>query len=312
MSTDAAGHRQLRLVHLQPGAVPRRAGAEVRVVRNDEITRRRDRRAGARAHRDLARARARPNEAGISLEVIDALAGKMPILGVCLGHQAIGQAFGGKVVRAARGHARQDLADPPRRAGASSPGCPTRSRRPAITRWWSSGRACPTCLEITRQDAEDEEIMGVRHKTLPVEGVQFHPESFLTHGGQGAAAQLPRAARAAVSGSALHAIDRSTEALGARRRAPRSDRRRDGRRGGRDHGRRGDAGADRRAADGAAHEGRDRRRGGRRGAGDAGAHAARPGRRRRSCVDTCGTGGDGSRHGQRLDAGGAHGGRLRA
>jgi len=122
-----------------------------------------------------------PTEAGISVPTILAFAGKIPILGVCLGHQSIGQAFGGRII-----HAKQLM------HGKTSPvfhkdvgifkGLPnpitcTRYHSLAIER-----ATLPDCLEITAE-TEDGEIMGVRHKTLPVEGVQFHPESILTEQG---------------------------------------------------------------------------------------------------------------------------------
>jgi anthranilate synthase component 2 len=123
----------------------------------------------------------RPNEAGITLETITRLAGRAPILGVCLGHQAIGQAFGGKVVR----------------AGQVMHGKTSRIRHdekgifkeiPAgfvATRYHSlvvERASLPQCLSITAQ-SEDGEIMGLRHGSLPVEGVQFHPEALLTEHG---------------------------------------------------------------------------------------------------------------------------------
>lgn len=122
-----------------------------------------------------------PNEAGISVPAIRMFSGKIPLLGVCLGHQSIGAAFGGRIV-----HARQLM------HGKTSPvhhqdigvfhGLPnpltvTRYHSLAIER-----ATLPDCLEITAW-TEDGEIMGVRHKTLVVEGVQFHPESILTEGG---------------------------------------------------------------------------------------------------------------------------------
>ena len=123
-----------------------------------------------------------PNEAGISVETIRRFGGEIPILGVCLGHQAIGQAYGGKVVRADRLmhgktspilHQQQGVFD-----AMPSPFDATRYHSLVIER-----DSLPDCLEITAQTAEGE-IMGVRHKTLDVEGVQFHPESILTQDGK--------------------------------------------------------------------------------------------------------------------------------
>jgi anthranilate synthase component 2 len=122
-----------------------------------------------------------PNEAGISLAAISRFAGAIPILGVCLGHQAIGQAFGGKVVRAKRvmhgkvSSVRHD------QKGVFS-GLPASL---AATRYHSLAvekESLPECLEVTAE-SEDGEIMGLRHRTLPVEGVQFHPEALLTEHG---------------------------------------------------------------------------------------------------------------------------------
>ena len=123
-----------------------------------------------------------PNEAGISLEVISRLAGKIPILGVCLGHQAIGQAFGGKVIRAKEFvHGKTSRVfhdDKGLFAGLPNPFEATRYHSLIVER-----SSLPECLEITAK-TWDEEIMGLRHKSLPVEGVQFHPESFLTKVGK--------------------------------------------------------------------------------------------------------------------------------
>ena len=122
-----------------------------------------------------------PNEAGISVSVINRFAGRIPILGVCLGHQAIGQAFGGKVVHASqvmhgKTSAIQHNADGVFRS-LPNPFQATRYHSLVIER-----ASLPACLEITAWTA-DGEIMGVRHKSLPVEGVQFHPESILTERG---------------------------------------------------------------------------------------------------------------------------------
>ena len=155
-------------------------GEEVRVVRNDEL-----------AVDDIARlAPARivispgpctPNEAGVSLAAIRRFAGKVPILGVCLGHQAIGQAFGGRVVHAKT--LMHGKVSPIHHAGKGvfrglpSPFNATRYHSLAIER-----ESCPADLEITAW-TDDGEIMGVRHRSLAVEGVQFHPESILTEHG---------------------------------------------------------------------------------------------------------------------------------
>jgi anthranilate synthase component 2 len=119
-----------------------------------------------------------PDEAGISVAAIRELAGKLPILGVCLGHQSIGQAFGGRIVRADRlmhgktspiHHDGRELF-----AGLANPFDATRYHSLLIEK-----ATLPSCLEVTAWTAEGE-IMGVRHRDLPVWGVQFHPESILT------------------------------------------------------------------------------------------------------------------------------------
>ncbi|MFD3261996.1 aminodeoxychorismate/anthranilate synthase component II [Paenibacillus lentus] len=124
-----------------------------------------------------------PNEAGITLDVIERFKGTIPIFGVCLGHQAIGQAFGGKVVRADRlmhgktsaiHHKGESVF-----AGLPSPFTATRYHSLIVER-----AGLPDCFEITAE-TEEGEIMGLRHKTYAVEGVQFHPESIITeHGHQ--------------------------------------------------------------------------------------------------------------------------------
>jgi para-aminobenzoate synthetase component II len=156
-------------------------GQEVRVVRNDEIAAA-EIAALAPSHIVISPGPCTPNEAGISLEVIKTYAGKIPILGVCLGHQAIGQAFGGKVVRAARvmhGKTSQIFHDGKGLfTGLPNPFEATRYHSLLIER-----ASVPDCLDVTAKTAENE-IMAVRHKTLPVEGVQFHPESFLTTSGK--------------------------------------------------------------------------------------------------------------------------------
>jgi anthranilate synthase/aminodeoxychorismate synthase-like glutamine amidotransferase len=156
-------------------------GEEVRVVRNDELPAA-EIAALAPSHIVISPGPCTPNEAGISLEVIKTYAGKIPILGVCLGHQAIGQAFGGKVVRAARVmHGKTSLISHDGRGlftGVPNPFEATRYHSLLIER-----ASVPDSLDVTAETTENE-IMAVRHKTLPVEGVQFHPESFLTTAGK--------------------------------------------------------------------------------------------------------------------------------
>jgi len=155
-------------------------GEQVKVIRNDELTVDKIERLGA-ARIVLSPGPCTPNEAGVTLDVIRRFAGRTPILGVCLGHQAIGQAFGGKVV-----HAKQLMHGKVSRihhsgegvfAGLPTPYEATRYHSLAIER-----ASCPKELEVTAW-TEDGEIMGVRHATLAVEGVQFHPESILTQHG---------------------------------------------------------------------------------------------------------------------------------
>ena len=127
-----------------------------------------------------------PNEAGISLEVIKHFAGMVPLLGVCLGHQSIGQAFGGKIVHAGEiMHGKTSMIHHNNVgvfAGLENPFEATRYHSLVIEK-----SSLPDCLEITawteNENGELDEIMGVRHKTLDVEGVQFHPESILTQHG---------------------------------------------------------------------------------------------------------------------------------
>ena len=155
-------------------------GAEVEVFRNDEI----DVAGVAAREPDLlvvSPGPCSPAEAGISVEVIRHFSGKLPILGVCLGHQSIGAAFGGKIVRA------QQLMH-----GKTSEITTTREgvfadlpERFTVNRYHSLAIArdgCPAQLAVTAR-TEDGEIMGVRHRELPIQGVQFHPESILTEHG---------------------------------------------------------------------------------------------------------------------------------
>ena len=155
-------------------------GEEVKVVRNDELTVDEIEKLGAERI-VLSPGPCTPNEAGVSLEVIRRFAGRTPILGVCLGHQAIGQAFGGKVVHARElMHGKTSLIHHEGKgifAGLPTPYEATRYHSLAIERG-----TCPAELEVTAW-TDDGEIMGVRHRSLPVEGVQFHPESILTQHG---------------------------------------------------------------------------------------------------------------------------------
>ena len=160
-------------------------GADMKVVRNDEITVE-EIAALAPEKIVISPGPCTPNEAGVSIETLKAFAGKIPLLGVCLGHQSIGQAFGGKVIRA-----------PFVMHGKTSPvyhnntGVFKGLKNPfQATRYHSlviEKESIPDCLEITawtqNEDGSMGEIMGVKHKTLAVEGVQFHPESILTEHG---------------------------------------------------------------------------------------------------------------------------------
>jgi len=155
-------------------------GREVKVVRNDELSVD-EIEALEPECVVLSPGPCTPNEAGVSLELIRRLAGRVPILGVCLGHQAIGQAFGGRVVHARTLMHGKTSAIHHTGAGVfrglPSPYTATRYHSLAIER-----ESCPADLEVTAW-TEDGEIMGVRHRSLPVEGVQFHPESILTEHG---------------------------------------------------------------------------------------------------------------------------------
>jgi anthranilate synthase component 2 len=155
-------------------------GADVHVHRNDAITLR-EIAAWEPAHIVISPGPCTPNEAGISVPLIRQFAGKIPILGVCLGHQAIGQAFGGRIVRAQRvmhgklspvTHDGEGVF-----AGLPSPLTATRYHSLSIER-----ASLPDELEVSAT-ADDGEIMGVRHRRFAVEGVQFHPEAFLTEHG---------------------------------------------------------------------------------------------------------------------------------
>jgi anthranilate synthase/aminodeoxychorismate synthase-like glutamine amidotransferase len=156
-------------------------GAQIEVARNDELTvpeilkKKPD-------HILISPGPCSPKEAGISVEVIKKLGGKIPILGVCLGHQSIGYAYGGDIIRAKKlMHGKTSQISHDGKGvflGMPNPFKATRYHSLAIKK-----ETLPDCLEITAE-SEEGEIMGVRHKSLPVEGVQFHPESILTESGR--------------------------------------------------------------------------------------------------------------------------------
>ena len=156
-------------------------GAQVRVFRNDAITLD-DVVKLAPERIVVSPGPCTPGEAGISVPLIRRFAGEIPILGVCLGHQSIGQAFGGRIVRARQVmHGKMSgIAHDSRGVfeGLPTPFTATRYHSLAIER-----ASCPAELEITAT-SDDGEIMGVRHRTLAVEGVQFHPEALLTEHGK--------------------------------------------------------------------------------------------------------------------------------
>lgn len=155
-------------------------GEDVQVHRNDEITIAEMEALGPERI-VISPGPCSPAEAGISIAVIQHFAGKLPLLGVCLGHQAIGAAFGGDVIRAKQVmHGKTSPVHHLNRGvftGLPNPVTVTRYHSLAISR-----ATLPDCLEVTAW-TDDGEIMGVRHKTLDVEGVQFHPESILTDHG---------------------------------------------------------------------------------------------------------------------------------
>ena len=173
-------------------------GQDVKVVRNDDLTV-----AQIAAlkpdHIVISPGPCTPNEAGVSLEVLEKLAGQVPILGVCLGHQSLGQAFGGEVVRART--IMHGKTSPIRHkglgvfAGLPDPFEATRYHSLVVEK-----DSLPDCLEITawteNPDGSIDEIMGLRHKSLPVEGVQFHPESILTQHGHDMLRNFLQASRA--------------------------------------------------------------------------------------------------------------------
>ncbi len=154
---------------------------EIRVARNDKITLNEIRELSPRAI-VVSPGPCTPGEAGISIDVITTFGPKIPLLGVCLGHQAIGAAFGGNVIRAPylmHGKVSEIHHDGKKiYTGVPNPFTATRYHSLIIER-----KSCPDCLEIVSQ-TKDGIIMGVRHKKFPIEGVQFHPESILTQVGK--------------------------------------------------------------------------------------------------------------------------------
>ena len=160
-------------------------GADVRVYRNDEITVEEVERLSPERIM-VSPGPCTPDEAGISMQLIERFAGKVPILGVCLGHQSIGQVFGGKIVHAREiMHGKTSLVHHKAGyvfSGLKNPYTATRYHSLVIEK-----ASLPDCLEVTAwtetQDGQIDEIMGVRHNEFAVEGVQFHPESILTEHG---------------------------------------------------------------------------------------------------------------------------------
>ena len=159
-------------------------GADVDVFRNDEITLAEieaRRQAGQLDRLVVSPGPCSPAEAGISVAAIRHFAGQLPILGVCLGHQAIGAAFGGNIIRAQQlMHGKTSVISTTQEgvfAGLPAQFTVNRYHSLAIER-----ATCPSCLKVTAW-TEDGEIMGVKHDTLDIEGVQFHPESILTEHG---------------------------------------------------------------------------------------------------------------------------------
>ena len=155
-------------------------GAEVKVFRNDEIALE-ELEALAPSHVVISPGPGTPDDAGITLALIERLAGRVPLFGVCLGHQAVGQAFGGRVVRAGRvmhgktSRIRHDGTGV--FAGIENDFVATRYHSLVVER-----ESLPECLAVTAE-SEDGEIMGLRHRRFAVEGVQFHPEALLTQHG---------------------------------------------------------------------------------------------------------------------------------
>lgn len=160
-------------------------GVDVEVHRNDEISIE-EIKEKSPSHLVISPGPCNPDKAGISLSAIEEFAGTLPILGICLGHQSIGQAFGGRIVRASKiMHGKTStIHNKGESVFADLPGTYTATRYHSLVIEKSS---LPACLELTAwtegDDGSVEEIMGVRHKELEVHGVQFHPESILTEHG---------------------------------------------------------------------------------------------------------------------------------
>ena len=155
-------------------------GQEVKVVRNDKISIEEINKLNPQ-YIVISPGPCTPNEAGISLELIEAFKGKIPILGVCLGHQSIGQAFGGKII-----HAQTIMHGKTSKISHNNKGVFKGIKNPFIaTRYHSlviDRQSLPNCFDITAW-TDDNEIMGIKHKELAIEGVQFHPESILSEHG---------------------------------------------------------------------------------------------------------------------------------
>ena len=155
-------------------------GQEVKVVRNDKISIEEINKLNPQ-YIVISPGPCTPNEAGISLELIETFKGKIPILGVCLGHQSIGQAFGGKIV-----HAQTIMHGKTSKISHNNKGVFGGIKNPFVaTRYHSlviDRESLPNCFDITAW-TDDNEIMGIKHKKLAIEGVQFHPESILSEHG---------------------------------------------------------------------------------------------------------------------------------
>ena len=155
-------------------------GQEVKVVRNDKISIEEINKLNPQ-YIVISPGPCTPNEAGISLELIEAFKGKIPILGVCLGHQSIGQAFGGSII-----HAQTIMHGKTSKISHNNKGVFSGIKNPFIaTRYHSlviEKQTLPNCFDITAW-TDDNEIMGIKHKKLAIEGVQFHPESILSEHG---------------------------------------------------------------------------------------------------------------------------------